>query len=271
VRKIYMPWERFGDLDFAEDDAYLDLDWSLAERFQDAGNGDFRQLLVSHSGTVGGRIQTSYLAPLGKRCQYEPGFLRRGSPVMNPYGYINHWTAGHNALRICVNGRSDVPGPLCHHYFARSGIMTMVATGRANHAGRGHQALVAEMKKGRIDLRTAKQRGLADTGGSGGSFVGGEIEHRGDNTPMPAAQVATLIDHHALLVTFMQWNVERVTGDHAWWTSRKVDVRDLPAGKGKRFGMPPLTSSTRPTGEIMAEMVTARLPWARQQLKVRAA
>lgn len=40
-------------------------------------------------------------------------------------------------LGLCVNGRSDLPGPLCNIVFGRTGIVYLVAAGVANHAGVG--------------------------------------------------------------------------------------------------------------------------------------
>jgi hypothetical protein len=57
-------------------------------------------------------------------------------------GVLCHHTAGPfvgNApsLRLILNGRSDLPGPLSHLHLARDGTFTVVAAGRCNHAGAG--------------------------------------------------------------------------------------------------------------------------------------
>ena len=43
-------------------------------------------------------------------------------------------------LNMCVNGRSDLAGPLCHIVLGRDGTVYLVAAGLANHAGRGSAA-----------------------------------------------------------------------------------------------------------------------------------
>lgn len=43
-------------------------------------------------------------------------------------------------VALCVNGRWDLAGPLCNMVFGRDGSITMIATGVANHAGRGRAA-----------------------------------------------------------------------------------------------------------------------------------
>lgn len=40
-------------------------------------------------------------------------------------------------LNLCVNGRSDLPGPLCNIVFGRTGIVYLIAAGVSNHAGVG--------------------------------------------------------------------------------------------------------------------------------------
>lgn len=46
-------------------------------------------------------------------------------------------------LQMCINGRPDLAGPLCNMVFGRTGVVYMVATGVANHAGRGSAAGIA--------------------------------------------------------------------------------------------------------------------------------
>lgn len=71
------------------------------------------------------------------------GWQTRGSDDFAPRGLVCHHTAssasGGNApsLGICVNGRSDLPGPLCQVLLARDGTCYVIASGRANHAGEG--------------------------------------------------------------------------------------------------------------------------------------
>jgi hypothetical protein len=70
------------------------------------------------------------------------GWRTRGSATFNPRGSVDHHTAGAargNApsLAICINGRADLPGPLCHVLVARDLTCYLIAAGRANHAGPG--------------------------------------------------------------------------------------------------------------------------------------
>jgi LysM repeat protein len=78
-----------------------------------------------------------------------PGWASRGyagQDLADVRGVLWHHTAtNRNAfvnsnaptLTMCMNGRSDLAGPLCHIVFGRDGTVYLVAAGVANHAGRG--------------------------------------------------------------------------------------------------------------------------------------
>jgi len=82
------------------------------------------------------------LRRFGLTVELVPGWETRGSAVFNPGGTVGHHTAGSSrgtrpSLGICVNGRTDLPGPLCNTFTDRNGVAIVVASGRANHAGTG--------------------------------------------------------------------------------------------------------------------------------------
>jgi hypothetical protein len=69
-----------------------------------------------------------------------------GQSLVDVAGVLWHHTATGRAafassdaptLGMCVNGRSDLPGPLCNLVLGRSGTVYVVAAGVANHAGVG--------------------------------------------------------------------------------------------------------------------------------------
>lgn len=79
-----------------------------------------------------------------------PGWKSRGWAgrqfAGSPKGVLWHHTAttsarayktGAPTLNMCINGRSDLPGPLCNIVFGRAGEVYITAAGWANHAGRG--------------------------------------------------------------------------------------------------------------------------------------
>ena len=82
------------------------------------------------------------LKDAGLRVNVVGGWERRGEPQMHPRVVVLHHTAapkGRNApsLGVCIDGRSDLPGPLCHVLIGRDGTCHVIASGRANHAGVG--------------------------------------------------------------------------------------------------------------------------------------
>jgi len=82
------------------------------------------------------------LRDAGLKVAEQPGWHTRGREMTGAAGVICHHTAGPargNApsLGIVTNGRSDLPGPLSQLVLGRDGTFYVVASGRANHAGRG--------------------------------------------------------------------------------------------------------------------------------------
>lgn len=76
------------------------------------------------------------------------GWKDRGRPATTgaftpDQGITNHHTGTTTSaanpgptLRTLIEGRSDLPGPLCHWTVRYDGVVIVVAAGRANHAGR---------------------------------------------------------------------------------------------------------------------------------------
>lgn len=83
----------------------------------------------------------------GLQVQETAGWKTRGRDggnySMRPKIVIIHHTATHIntsdgvVTNLLINGRSDLPGPLCHLGLNRQGVFIVVAGGKANHAGAG--------------------------------------------------------------------------------------------------------------------------------------
>lgn len=138
------------------------------------------------------------------------GWRTRGSTTFNPRGSVNHHTAGPRggnspSLNICINGRRDLPGPLCNVYQARDNTIYVVAAGRANHAGSGGWA-----------------------GLSGNSSVYGlEVENIGTVAePWRPDQIDTMAKVHAALIRGRA-DASKVC-HHKEWTTRKPDAHTIP-------------------------------------------
>lgn len=156
-----------------------------------------------------------WLDPIGVPVVEVDGWRSRGRTyaAYAPRGSVDHHTAGPNSgdapsLGICINGRSDLPGPLCQVLQSRQPIAYLIAAGVANHAGRGGW------------------NGLA-----GNQSVGGlEIENNGVDEFLSDAQVDSAVRIHCALIT-----APGSPGDPAnscqhreWSTEGKIDFHDWP-------------------------------------------
>lgn len=98
---------------------------------------DLADKLRSYTGPGGYKLKVVEIA----------GWKTRGYAGQSLYrvdGHIFHHTASNQSsgldavtLNLCVNGRSDLPGPLCQLLLGRSGTVYVIAGGLANHAGPG--------------------------------------------------------------------------------------------------------------------------------------
>lgn len=140
------------------------------------------------------------------------GWQGRGAAVSQNFrGVVGHHTAGGStgelpSLRTLINGRSDLPGPLCNCGLARSGTVYAVASGRANHAGQGDW------------------RGLSGNS----SVLGIEAENDG-RQDWPAAQLRA----YDILIAALLYGIQRDSGwycGHKEWAKpkgRKIDPHTL--------------------------------------------
>lgn len=168
------------------------------------------------------------LARFGLTVEVVPGWETRGSDAFNPGCSVGHHTAGSSrgtrpSLAICTYGRHDLPGPLCNTYTDRNGVAVVVASGRANHAGRGGF------------------RGLVGNSAA----IGHEAEDEGDGRWTPAQLWAFPRVHAAHL-----WLLGRDASwycSHRTWTPRKPDPAGLPDVDMQRQIHALLTAPPAPT------------------------
>lgn len=136
------------------------------------------------------------------------GWQTRGSETFNPRGSVDHHTAGPRkgnapSLNICINGRPDLPGPLCHVLIGRDNTCYVIAAGRANHAGAG---------------------GWAGLQGNASVF-GIERENVGDGTePWTLQQYDVAAKAHAALISAHGNRWDLVCEHKEWAPRRKVDA-----------------------------------------------
>jgi N-acetyl-anhydromuramyl-L-alanine amidase AmpD len=148
----------------------------------------------------------------GVKVSEYPNWKTRGRGILNIKGIICHHTAsqpGKNApsLGTVVNGRSDLPGPLCQILLGRDGTAYIIAAGRANHAGRG------------------LWHGISN---GNGNMLGIEAENSGVGEPWPDKQVEAYVQICAAICRWKKFGAEMVAGhkEYCLPKGRKID----PAG-----------------------------------------
>lgn len=164
------------------------------------------------------------------------GWKNRGRPAsvgaFNPRGPVTvHHTGTRTTianpgptLRVLIEGRPDLPGPLCHWTTRRDGVVVMVAAGRANHAGRIYAATP----------------GMPD-GGDGNTFaLGNEVDIDG-RQPLTKAQrhsiavtTRVVLDHfgvpveyahrHADIAPGIKWDIGELTTAQVRTDARAVTL-----------------------------------------------
>jgi hypothetical protein len=167
-----------------------------------------------------------------------PGWETRGNPNFSPEGIMVHHTAGPRngdapSLRLCIEGRPTLPGPLCHIVLARSGKAHLVSGNGANHAGDGAQEVLDLVRKDEPVVGNAATRGYRDMPGLAGNafFYGIEVENNGTGEPYPEAQLEALVKICAAVCEWHGWTPNRIV-HHRQWTRRKADMSyrgNLPA------------------------------------------
>jgi hypothetical protein len=169
-----------------------------------------------------------------------------------------------STVKICRDGRPDLPGPLCHGVIAKDGKLHLVGYGRANHAGLGDgdvlRAVIAE--------EALPGDNEADTDGNR-YFYGFECENLGDgNDPWPAEQLLTIEKVAAAICRHHGWDERSVIG-HLEWQPGKVDPRgftmaSMRARVAKRLGSKPapaapaLPKPAKPTVDLSKLIAAAR-------------
>lgn len=210
-------------------------DWCPEDELDDVHHLGGVQALVARPNVTNGRIQWDRALAGVPKVTYVAGWERRGNPVMTPVANLWHWTAGKPSTRrpapslnICINGRPDVPGPLVHGLVALDGTIHIICSGRANHAGMGHKALIVRMTGGLAPQGTAAALRFADTGGSSGYLCGWEVENDG-KAPFSRAQVNSITNIAKATRHRLGFNVaQSIDWHHAAWTRRKIDITPGP-------------------------------------------
>ena len=180
------------------------------------------------------------LRQAGLRVIEVAGWQTAGSESFYPAGSVNHHTAGPSSgatpsLVTCIEGRPDLPPPLCNVYQSRepggADIAYVIAAGRANHAGEGGW------------------RGLSGNA----SVYGLEVEHTGTD-PVPAGRLELAARIHAAMFA---GDVSMVC-QHREWTTRKIDMAEGVNGDAFRSLVAAARHPTPPEVDDMGPWVLIR-------------
>lgn len=131
---------------------------------------------------------------------------QRGRDLGSIQGIVWHHTAtgprtpDANVVDLLIEGRSDLPGPLCQLGLDRSGRYHLIAAGKGNHNGYGEW---------------------------GNSSIGIEAFNDGVGEPWPQAQVDAYIRGTAALLARLGLPASRVKGHKETDPRRKIDPRGL--------------------------------------------
>lgn len=146
---------------------------------------------------------------------------------MGPFGPLHGVMIHHtvtkgtaNTVKICRDGYSGLPGPLCHGVIAKDGTVHLVGWGRANHAGLGDDDVLRAV----VNDTAVPADNEANTDGNR-YFIGFECENLGDGAdPWPAAQLDAIEKAAAAVCRLLGFDADDVIG-HLEWQPGKVDPR----------------------------------------------
>lgn len=186
------------------------------------------------------------------------------------HGVVIHHTvtSGTDAsVRICRDGYSSLPGPLCHGVIAKDGTVHLVGYGRANHAGGGDPVVlrqVTDESYGTAPSRPTKGNANGVDGNS--HFYGFECINLGDGRdPWPAAQLDAIERVSAATCRAHGWSAKSVIG-HVEWSADKIDPRgfampDMRTRVAKRLAGKPGTPTPEENNVALTDAEIKRI-WA---------
>lgn len=175
----------------------------------------------------------------------EPGWLTRtANGTLDPIGVLWHHTAApssasnpHPALNVVINGRSDLPGPLCHALVDYFGVFHLVSANYANHAG------------------SARASGPVPAGSGNVMLIGWEIDYAGDGgggqvQQMTSAQYSASVKATAAVLRQLGRDASYARGHRETSTTGKIDPSfiDLDAMRADVAAATGGTPPTQPAG-----------------------
>lgn len=144
------------------------------------------------------------------------------------HGVMIHHTAGLNVEQYVYDGTAELPGPLCHGYISKDGVVHLIGWGRANHAGGGDPRVLDAVKAEQYPVpKTAEHQGSDGAVDGNPHFIGYECENKGDGKdPWPAKQLDAMVRATAAVLRFYGWSVNSAIR-HLDWSDWKSDPKGI--------------------------------------------
>lgn len=171
--------------------------------------------------------------------KYYPGWDTRGRPgdFSDMRGVVIHHTgsdAGQSDDYLAFlfkTGRpaDGIPGPLCHSAADMDGDLWIGSAGRANHAGKGSGAVLAEITDESYKGYSVELKPGPDNTDGNAHLYGCEVRYDGGQ-PMTPKQYDAALRWAAAVCDFNGWSALSIIG-HREWTSRKNDPGHCPMNK----------------------------------------
>lgn len=187
---------------------------------------------------MNGRSMAEMLRAEGVKVAEHPGWMTHNRNHKGPWGevhgvIIHHTVTGPkvDGVQICNDGFAALPGPLCHGVISRNGVVHLISSGRANHAGGGDPAVLAAVQREDYPVRPPAPK--AHDGSPGAvdgnrAFYGFECENLGDGKdPWPEVQVEAVVRASAAFARYHGWSAKSVIG-HSEWSDWKSDPKGPP-------------------------------------------
>jgi hypothetical protein len=134
------------------------------------------------------------------------GWKERGRSLQSVEGIVCHHTAtgkswtDQGVVNLLINGRSDLPGPLCQLGLGRDGTYHLIASGKGNHNGHGEW---------------------------GNQAIGIEAFNDGIGEPWLHAQYGAYLRGCAAICRHLGWPESKVKGHKETDPRRKIDPRGI--------------------------------------------
>lgn len=187
-----------------------------------------------------GRSMAEMLRAEGVRVAEHPGWMTHNRNHKGPWGEVHGVMIHHtvtpraaDAVQICHDGYATLPGPLCHGVIERDGVVHLISSGRANHAGGGDPAVLAAVQNESYDARPPAPKrhdGSPGTVDGNRAFYGFECANLGDGVEeWTEIQVEAMVRAAAAFCRYHGWSAKSVIG-HLEWSDWKSDPKGPKTG-----------------------------------------